>query len=137
MTAPTAEKVKLYYPKLPATWWLKNRRYFLFMLRELSSVFIAIFLVLFLLQIYQVSRGPDAYAAYLRRLESPGWIIFHVIAFLFALYHSLTWFSLTARVQVVRLGAVTLPARSVYMGVIGGWLIVSAVILWLFLYLWR
>ena len=104
MNAPTAEKARLYYPKMPVTWWLRNLRYFLFMMRELSSVFIAIFLVVFLVQIAALARGPEAYTTFMRKLESPGWIIFHVVALLFSLYHSYTWFDLTSKVQVVRLG---------------------------------
>src|SRR2546427_5908448 len=42
MTVPRVERPGLYYPKLPATWWLWNANYFRFMLRELSSVFIAL-----------------------------------------------------------------------------------------------
>ena len=48
MTAPRPERAGLYYPKLPTTWWLKNPRYFRFMIREVTSVFIAIFLVVLL-----------------------------------------------------------------------------------------
>lgn len=137
MTAPAEDQSRLYYPKMPTMWWLRKRHYFLFMLRELSSVFIAVFLILFLIQIYQLSRGPDPYSSFMRTLESPGWIIFHVVALLFALYHSITWFRLTSRVQVARLGDLTLPARLVYAGIIGSWLVLSLVILLLFLYLWR
>ena len=112
MNAPTAEKARLYYPKMPVTWWLRNLRYFLFMMRELSSVFIAIFLVVFLVQIAALARGPEAYTTFMRKLESPGWIIFHVVALLFALYHSYTWFDLTSKVQVVRLGGRQVPPPS-------------------------
>ena len=134
MNAPTAEKAKLYYPKMPVTWWLRNPRYFLFMMRELSSVFIAIFLVVFLVQIAALARGPEAYTTFMRKLESPGWIIFHVVALLFALYHSYTWFDLTSKVQVVRLGGRQVPPPWVTAVNIGVWLVLSFVILLLFLF---
>ena len=54
---------------MPATWWLTKQSYFLFMLRELSSVFIAVFLVVYLCQIYQVSKGPDAYMAFTQKFN--------------------------------------------------------------------
>lgn len=133
MNTLTSDKSKLYYPKMPATWWLTKRAYFLFMLRELSSVFIAIFLVVWLIQIYQLSNGPAAYAAFVQRLASPGWISFHVIALLFALYHSCTWFSLTSKVQVVRMGGRQLPPSFVTGASYGGWIVVSLVILLVFL----
>jgi fumarate reductase subunit C len=134
MNAPTAEKSRLYYPKMPITWWLRNFNYFLFMMRELSSVFIAIFLVVFLFQIAALARGPEAYTTFMRKLESPGWIIFHVVALLFALYHSYTWFDLASKVQVVRLGGQQVPPSLVTAVNIGVWLVLSLVILLLFFF---
>ena len=134
MNAPTATNSRLYYPKMPATWWLRNLNYFLFMLRELSSVFIAIFLVVLLVQVAALARGPEAYTTFMRRLESPGWIIFHVVALRFTLYHSYTWFDLTSKVQVVRLGGRQVPPPLVTAVNIGVWLVLSVVILLLFLF---
>lgn len=123
------DKSKLYYPKMPATWWLKKPSYFLFMLRELSSVFIAIFLVVFLTQIYQLTRGPEAYVAFSRKLSSPGWVIFHGVALLFAIYHSITWFQSTAVVLPLRLGGREIPPGLITAFNIGAWIVISLVIL--------
>ncbi len=132
-TAVRPDKSKLYYPKMPRTWWLQKSAYLLFMLRELSSVFIAIFLVVFLVQIYQLTKGPEAYAAFVQRLSSPGWIVFHIVALLFALLHSVTWFQSTAVVMPIRLGEHEVPRKMVFALNIGAWVAVSAVILILFL----
>jgi fumarate reductase subunit C len=134
MSAPGAERPSLYYyPKLPATWWLKNPRYFRFMIREVTSVFIAIFLVELLVELNQLSHGPGAYGAFVERLRSPGWIVFHVVALAFALYHSVTWFNLTGVVQVVRVGERQLPPTVVVAGAFAGWGVVSLLILCFFL----
>jgi fumarate reductase subunit C len=118
---------------MSATWWLKKQSYFLFMLRELSSVFIAIFLIVFLVQIYQLTRGPEAYAAFIRKLSSPGWIIFNLITFLFALYHSITWFQSSAIVLPLRFGERELP-RNLFVALnVGALAVVSLIILVLFL----
>ncbi|MCZ6779442.1 MAG: hypothetical protein V3U86_08755 [Acidobacteriota bacterium] len=108
-----------------ATWWLRNPRYFLFMVREFSSVFVAAFLVLFLLQIRGLRAGAEVYQEYLERLHEPGWIAFHAVAFLFAMYHSLTWFDLTSKIQVVRLGRTVVNRRIVAGLNILAWLVVS------------
>jgi len=126
---------KLYHAKMPATWWLKKPAYLLFMLRELSSVFIAIFLVVFLIQLSQLSDGPEAYVAFARKLSSPAWIVFHIVALLFALLHSATWFQSTAVVMPLRLGEREVPRALVFAATIGAWIAVSAVILILFLVL--
>jgi fumarate reductase subunit C len=118
---------------MPATWWLRKSSYFLFMLRELSSVFIAIFLVVFLAQIYQLTKGPEAYASFSRTLSSPGWVVFHVVALLFAIYHSITWFQSTAVVLPLRLGGREIPPGLVTALNISAWIAISLVILILFL----
>jgi len=133
MSAVRPDKSKLFYRKLPASWWLSKPSYFLFMLRELSSVFIAIFLVVFLIQIYQLTRGPEAYAAFAQKLSSPGWIIFNLIIFLFALYHSITWFYSSAIVLPLRIGEREMP-RNLFVALnVGVLAVVSLVILVLFL----
>ena len=132
-TTVRPDKSKLYYPKMPPTWWLKKPAYLLFMLRELSSVFIAIFLVVFLAQLYQLTNGPEAYAAFAQRLSSPGWVLFHIVALAFAVLHSVTWFQSTAVVMPVKLGERELPRNLVFALNIGAWVAVSVVILILFL----
>ena len=132
-TAVRPDKSKLYYAKLPPTWWLKKPAYLLFMLRELSSVFIAIFLVVFLAQIYQLTKGPAAYAVFVQKLSSPGWILFHIVALLFALLHSVTWFESTAVVMPIKLGEHEVPRKMVFALNIGAWVSISAAILILFL----
>jgi fumarate reductase subunit C len=132
-TANRPDKSRLYYPKMPATWWLRKRSYFLFMLRELSSVFIALFLVVFLIQIYQLTRGPGAYVAFSQKLSSPGWVTFHVVALVFAIYHSITWFQSTAVVLPLRLGDREIHPGLITAFNIGLWIAISLAILILFL----
>ncbi|MCZ6624635.1 MAG: hypothetical protein O7B35_10470 [Deltaproteobacteria bacterium] len=133
MNGTRPDKSKLYYPKMPATWWLRKPRYFLFMLRELSSVFIAIFLIVFLIQIYQLTDSSEAYVAFAQKLRSPGWTIFHIVALLFASYHSITWFYSSAIVLPLRIGERIIPRNVVVALNIGAWIVVSLVILVLFL----
>ena len=132
MNSPGPDKSKLYYPSMPTMWWLRRRIYFLFMMRELSSVFIALFLVVFLVQIYQLSNGQQSYTAFVQGLGSPAWITFHVVALLFALYHTITWFQSSSVVLQIKIGRKVLP-RSIVMALhIAAWVGASAVILILF-----
>jgi len=133
MSVTRPEPSKLYHRKMPATWWLTKPSYFLFMLRELSSVFIAIFLIVYLCQIYQLTQGLDAYIAFARKLSSPGWIFFHLVALLFALYHSVTWFQSSAVVLQLRIGERLIPRPFVMALHVGAWAVVSLAVLILFL----
>jgi len=122
-----------YQRAMSSTWWLHKRNYRLFMLRELTSVFIAIYLVLFLVQLVRLSQGAEAYAAFLQQLTSPGWILFHLLAFAAALYHSITWFNLLPQVMVVRRGEERVPPALIAGSNYLAWLAISVVIVWIVL----
>lgn len=80
-----------YLRPMPRTWWLRNFRYTLFLLREVSSVFLAIFAILYIVQIALLAVGPGNYSRYMALVSSPGWIALHVVVFIFAVIHTLTW----------------------------------------------
>jgi len=130
MSDARSQRPGLYYPKMRNTWWLSRPGYVRFMIREATSVFIAIFLIEFLVLVHAVAQGPDAYAAVVGRLASPGWIVFNVIALVFALYHTVTWFMLTGVVQVVRLGDQRVPPGLIVAGAFAAWVVVSLFLLY-------
>ena len=122
-----------YQRSMSPTWWLNKRNYLLFMLRELTSVFIAAFLVLYLVQLAQLEWGAEAYTAFLDRLASPGWIVFHLLALVAALYHSITWFNLLPQVMVVWRGEERVPSGFIAGSNYVAWLVISVVIGWIVL----
>lgn len=125
--------MKTYSRPVEFAWWLTSRAYFLFVVRELTSVFIAAYLVFFLILLRRLDAGPDAYAAYLRFLRAPGMILFHVVALAAAVYHSITWFRLAPQALVVRVGGRRVPARAVVWANYALWAAASAFVAWLVL----
>ncbi len=109
-------------------WWAGNRPYTLFMLRELTSVFVAAYAVLVLLMLRSLAAGPDAYDAYLRWLTTPSMVVFHLVALAAALYHSITWFALSPKAMVVRLGDQRVPARVVVGANYAAWIASSVMV---------
>ena len=71
MVNPTEYLPKSYHPRVSTYWWLGRWPYLKFILRELSSVFVAFFVVVTLLQIRALIRGPAEYAAFQQWLRSP------------------------------------------------------------------
>jgi fumarate reductase subunit C len=123
------------YPwRQPAGWWLKNPRYFLYMLRELSAVFAALWVVAFMLQLPKIAGGPEARAEWIRDIQSPGWIAFSFVAFLFLLYHAWTAFTATGTLVYLRVGKAPTPAGAINGLMLVAWLIASivlgAIMLW-------
>lgn len=120
-----------YHRTVPTNWWLKKKEYFLFMVREFTSVFIAVYLVLFLLLIYNLSLGQAEYEAYLQTLASPLAVTFHAVAFLAALFHSITWFNLVPNIMVVWVGVKKAPKAIVAGAHFAGWIGASVIIYWI------
>ena len=82
---------------MPANWWMTKKTYALFIVRELTCVFVGGY-ALFLLVLVARREEPQAFAAW---LNSPFLIVLQIIALPMILYHSITWFNLTPKVMVV------------------------------------
>lgn len=98
-----------YRRRVSVWWWLQNPRYTGFVLRELTSVFVAFFAAVYLWQLRALVQGPEAYAQFLARLGSPFFLILDGVAFLFVLFHAVTWFNLAPKAMVVRLRGKRVP----------------------------
>lgn len=123
----------LYHPRwyrrrVSVWWWLQKRSYTGFVLREITSVFVAFFAAVYLWQIYSLGQGPEAYARYLARLSTPLFLALNTVAFLFVVFHAVTWFNLTPKAMVVRLRGKRVPDRVVVGSNYAAWLVISAVV---------
>ncbi|GAA2117381.1 fumarate reductase subunit C [Actinomadura alba] len=118
-----------YRPHIPVFWWLRRRSYLLFVLRELSSVFVAWFVVFLLLLVNAVAQGPDDYRRFLDWSAGPGVLSLNVIALCFIVLHAVTWlFMLAPHAMVVRLRGKRLPAAVVGAGNLVAWVLASALV---------
>ena len=97
MTAPVT-----YRQPVSRLWWLKKRTYFLFVMRELSSVFVAWFAVFLMMMVYAIGRGEESYQKFFDWAASPVIVVINVVALAFSLLHTVTWFVLTPQAMVVR-----------------------------------
>jgi len=129
----TLNHPRWYRKRVSTYWWLQRWEYLRFVLREISSVFVAWFVVLTIAQLYAMSRGSEAYNTFLDFLKNPFIIAFNIISFLFVVYHSITWFNLSARAMSIRVGGKKVPGFMISGPNFVAWLIISAVIGWLLL----
>ena len=123
---------KPYYQRPSSTWWLKRWPYRFFMLREISSVFIAGYGVLLVVLAMQVYRGPSHLVHYVNFLDSPVMLVVHAIVLAFALLHTITFFNLTPKAVVVRIGERKLSTLMLVAPIYTAWLVVSALVALLF-----
>jgi fumarate reductase subunit C len=109
MAPATFNRPKMYRRPMPLLWWLQNRAYFRFVVRELTSIFVGFFAVLTIWQARALAEGPDAYASFMDRLSTPGFAILNGVSLAFVLYHAITWFNLAPTAIVVRVGETRVP----------------------------
>ena len=121
-----------YRRRMSVWWWLKKRAYAKFVVRELTSVFVAFFAMLYLWQLQAVARGPDAYAQFMARLKTPPFLILDAVALLFVLFHTITWFNLTPTAIVVRVKGKRVPDWIVAGSNYVVWVLLSGVVAWIF-----
>ena len=112
-------------------WWLRKRTYFVFVMRELSSLFVAWYVLFFVLFAQAIIRGESAYEEFLDRAASPVLVVINVVAFAFILLHTVTWFSVTPQALAPRVGGRPVPAWLIIAGQYAGLAIVSAFVWWL------
>ena len=124
-------QVTMYHRRMSTWWWLKKRSYFVFVMRELSSLFIAWFVVYLTLFVRAVGHGEAAYDDFLDRAASPGLVVINLVAFAFLILHIITWFLLTPRAMVVKVLGRPVPPAAIIGGQYVGLAVVSAAITWL------
>ena len=120
-------------PRVSTLWWLEKRSYFTFILREMSCVFVAWFVVYLLLLVRAVSQGDAAYQELLAWSATTPILLLNAVSFLSLIFHTVTFFDAAPRAMVVKVGPNPVPASLVLAGHYAGWAAASAVVCWLLL----
>lgn len=110
-------------------WWLSRRRYISYMMRELTCVFIGAYSAVLVVGLMRLSQGRLAYEGFLDALWGPLGIVFHILAFAFALYHTITWFNVTPKAMPLRVGDQRVPGGAIIGAHYAGWFVVSLAVL--------
>ena len=118
-------------PHISTYWWLRKRSYFAFILREISSVFVAWAVLFLLLIVFEVGRGPAAYGAFLEWSRQPWVMALNVSSLLLVGFHAITWFNLAPQALVLRLGHTHVPGFLIAASNYTAWVVVSALVAWI------
>ena len=117
-----------YHRPVPNTWWLKRKPYVLFMIRELTSIFVAGYCIFLLVFVYKLTQGADIYGNFIDVLKSPSSVALHLITLAFVLYHTITWFNLTPKILVLYKGEERISQGLVAGTFYAGGIVVSVVV---------
>jgi succinate dehydrogenase subunit C len=141
MQQPTTKVLPLYQefhprwyrPRVSVYWWLGQWQYLKFILREISSVFVAIFVVITLLELRALRAGPEAYARFQHWLQSPVALVLNLVSLFFVIFHTITWFNLAPRAMAVRWRGKRLPEILIAAPNYAVWVVISVGVAWLVL----
>src|SRR2546425_11438084 len=122
-----------YRRRMPIHWWLERRSYLAFILRELSSVFVAWSVVYLLLLIRAVSQGDSRYEEFVAWSGRPVVLVINAVSLCFIVLHAITWFNLAPQALVVRVLGKRVPGPLIMASNYVAWVLSSAPVVWLVL----
>jgi len=136
--AETASRYKKYRPKWHAPpmsifWWVRKKAFVKFISRELTSIFVAGYAILLIVQMRALAHGEQAWEAMSRWLSTPFSIGLHLIILGCVLFHSITWFNLAPKAMVVKIGKWRIPDAAVLTGNYAAWIVLSVTVAWFIL----
>ncbi len=102
------------YPRQHAskTWYLKRAPYRVFILREWSSLFIAIYFTWLVTLAGRAREGADSLQGYVDdALSNPLAVLLNLVILAFALLHTVTWFTAVPKAIRVRRGDEFVPPQ--------------------------
>ena len=91
------------------SWFLTHSRYKSYILHELSAFFVAIYTGILIVGVFRLAEGAEAWAGWLAAVTSPIGIIFHLLAFVFALIHTTSWFKVVPQAMRIQRGEEFVP----------------------------
>ncbi len=112
-------------------WWASRGSYFAFIMRELSSIFVAWFVLYLLLLVRALRLGEAAYQRFLAQSAHPAMVALNLITFGFVLLHAITWFNLAPQAMVVKARGRRVPGVLIAASNYAAWAVVTAVLVWL------
>ena len=119
--------------RMSTYWWLGSVSYLAFIARELSSIFVAWFVVYLLLMMRAIGQGEARYQEFLTWSASPMVWLLNVVSLLFIVFHAVTWFNLAPKAMVVRVGHTRVPGFVIAGSNYAAWVMASVVVAWLLL----
>jgi len=121
-TETGSARVRTYRRQLGGDWWLRRRSYFLYMVRELTVVFMVAWLVWFLYEVWQLKQGQ-----FQSLKGNYGVLAFSAVCLFFTLWHAVTFLNLSGLILRVPIGDRFLPATAVKGAAFGGLVFVTLV----------
>ena len=135
MNAPYRPAYTEFHPrwhrkKVTTFWWLGSWPYTRFILRELTSIAVAMATLETIGIVCALGSGPAAWDAFREFLKEPAVVFLNGMMLIGVLYHSITWFNLAPSAMVVKVAGERVPVWMIAAGNYAGWIGASIVVGW-------
>ena len=119
-------------PISTTTWYMRNGRYKVYVMRELTSFLVMFYSFLTLFGLAALAASPERWDAFLASQQGTGMAVFHALALVYFLfYQTFPWFKLAPKAMPVQLGEKKLPDSFIIIAHYVAWALVSVFIFWL------
>ncbi|HET7465147.1 MAG TPA: hypothetical protein VFL29_00635 [Candidatus Dormibacteraeota bacterium] len=118
---------------MPRGWWTRRWHYFWYIVREFTSLPLALWLLWLLVEIRRAQDGPQGYHPH----GSLGFVVFSVVVLLFALYHSYTFLTLAGAILHFNLADRPVSSRLIVLSQFALWAAASVVVGFVLIYFAR
>jgi fumarate reductase subunit C len=122
-----------YRRRMSTWWWMYRWPHLKFILREVSSVFVAWFVIFLLLLVRAIQQGDASYQHFLAWSAHPLILVLNAVSLVFVVFHAATWFNLAPSAMVMRMRGQRVPARWIIASNYAAWVVVSIVLAWIIL----
>lgn len=122
---------KKFKSQLGIFWWTDKWSSIKFISRELTSVAVAVYSVIFLFYVSSVLQSQKTFEEFSETLKSPAFIVLHFFLLLCLVFHSITWFNLAPKAMVIKIGEKKVPGIIIALMNYIGWVFISVAILWI------
>lgn len=110
---------------VPSWWVFTKGTWFVFFLREVTSLFVAYFALVLLGFARSVAAGHAAHERFVAWLAKPGVIAFHSLVFVAVTWHTITWFVAAPKAMRPRVMGRPVPPLGIMVGHYAAWLLLS------------
>jgi fumarate reductase subunit C len=93
------------------SWFMTHSRYKSYMLHEVSSLFVGLYMALLIVGLFCLGSGPDAWNGFLAFVKSPIVVISSIIAFAFFITHTVSWFQAVPQAMRIQQGEHFVPGK--------------------------
>lgn len=126
---------KPYHAKQPANWFLKQHFYMWYMLRELTSIPVALYALNLMWGLASLVSSEAAWLNWIHAQQHGVMVLLALIALVGAGYHTMTWFQATPKILKIQLGEKFVPEKIIWLAHWAGFAVIALILLGLVAYL--